>query len=139
MVKPYLRFKMSRRIPRRCLHRCHRNGRPQANCPEYGNGCAMCIRCPSFGGRVSIAALAGVKETAAKKTKDRVGAMSGSCKLNKESLSEEIQQQLNEKEQPLSVPEKWKEDHLSIKACQQYNLAPFKDNIVLLDTGHRSS
>jgi hypothetical protein len=111
---------------------------PQANCTRYGNGCAMCIlRCPSFGGRVSIAALAGVKETAAKKTKDRVGAMSGSCKLNKESLSEEIQQQLNEKGAAvIPVPEKWKEDHLSIKACQQYNLAPFKDNIVLLDTGH---
>lgn len=111
---------------------------PQANCTKYGNGCAMCIlRCPSFGGRVSITELAGVKEAMARKTDDKVGAMSGSCKLNKESLSQEIQQQLNEKGAVvIPVPEKWKEDHLSTKACQQYNLPPFKDNIVLLDTGH---
>lgn len=111
---------------------------PQANCTKYGNGCAMCIlRCPSFGGRISIAALAGVEETMAKKANGGVGAMSGSCKLNKESLSEEIQQQLNEKGAiVIPVPEKWKKDHLSIKACQQYNLPTFKDNIVLLDTGH---
>ena len=34
---------------------------PQGNCKKYGNGCAMCVlRCPSWGGRVSIAARAGV-------------------------------------------------------------------------------
>ena len=36
---------------------------PMNNCTKYGNGCAMCVlRCPSFGGRVSLTALAGVKE-----------------------------------------------------------------------------
>lgn len=36
---------------------------PVNNCVKYGNGCAMCImRCPSFGGRISLTALAGIKE-----------------------------------------------------------------------------
>jgi hypothetical protein len=57
-----------------------------ANCNKYGNGCAMCVlRCHSFGGRVSVAAKAGVKEMIGRKG-DQIGAMSGSCKLLKESL-----------------------------------------------------
>lgn len=111
---------------------------PQVNCTKYGNGCAMCIlRCPSFGGRISVASLAGVKESVARKSNGQIGAMSGSCKLLKESLSEEIQLQLNKKGVVvIPVPDEWKEDHLSIKACQQYNLPSYLDNIVLLDTGH---
>lgn len=111
---------------------------PQANCIRYGNGCAMCIlRCPSFGGRVSISGLAGINEINATRFNGQVGAMSGSCKLNKESLSEEIQQQLEEKGVVIiPLPEERKQDHLSIKVCQQYNIPAFKDNIVLLDTGH---
>ena len=35
---------------------------PPANCNKYGNGCVMCVlRCHTFGGRVSVAAKAGVK------------------------------------------------------------------------------
>lgn len=69
---------------------------PIENCTKYGNGCAMCIiRCPSFGGRKSIAALAGVKEYVGKRNNGQFGAMSGSCKLHKESLSKEIQETLN--------------------------------------------
>ena len=60
---------------------------PTANCARYGNGCSMCIlRCPSFGGRVSLAALAGVRELEARRPDGTHGAMSGSCKLMKESL-----------------------------------------------------
>jgi len=41
---------------------------PMANCKKYGNGCAMCIlRCPSFGGRVSLTNLAGVTELVGKR------------------------------------------------------------------------
>ena len=111
---------------------------PQANCTRYGNGCAMCIlRCPSFGGRVSLAALAGVSEITSLRVNGQVGAMSGSCKLNKESLSDEIQRQLNEKGVAvIPLSEEYIEDHLSIKVCQQYNIPEFRDNIVLLDTGH---
>ena len=36
---------------------------PMANCQRYGNGCAMCVlRCPSFGGRISLTGLCGVAE-----------------------------------------------------------------------------
>jgi len=63
--------------------------------------------------------------------------MSGSCKLFKESLSPEIVAELNEKGVALvPVPQSLIEDHLNIKACQQYALAEFRDNMVLLDTGH---
>ena len=41
---------------------------PPAQCNKYGNGCAMCIlRCPSFGGRVSITAKCGVTEMVGRK------------------------------------------------------------------------
>src|SRR5512135_2565492 len=60
---------------------------PPGQCSKYGNGCAMCIlRCPSFGGRVSLTAKCGVKEMIGKKG-TQIGAMSGSCKLFKESLA----------------------------------------------------
>ena len=41
---------------------------PQNNCTKFGNGCAMCVmRCPTFGGRVSVAAKAGIAEQRATK------------------------------------------------------------------------
>ncbi|MDF2840284.1 MAG: FAD-dependent oxidoreductase [Clostridia bacterium] len=111
---------------------------PMNNCIKYGNGCAMCIlRCPSFGGRVSITGLANIEESMGTKADGSIGAMSGSCKLYKESLSEEIQKELNEKGVAVvPLPTELIEDHLEVKACQQYALPEFKDNIVLLDTGH---
>lgn len=111
---------------------------PMNNCSKYGNGCAMCIlRCPSYGGRVSLTGLAGIEETIGKKSNGSIGAMSGSCKLYKESLSKEIQEELNSKGVAvIPVPADLKEDHLGIKACQQYALNEFKDNVILLDTGH---
>ncbi|MBB6214100.1 hypothetical protein HNQ80_000169 [Anaerosolibacter carboniphilus] len=111
---------------------------PMGNCSKYGNGCAMCIlRCPSFGGRVSIAKLAGVEEMVGKKADGTIGAMSGACKLYKESLSQEIQEELNREGVVIvPLPEELIENHLDAKACQQYALPEFKDNIILLDTGH---
>lgn len=111
---------------------------PMNNCAKYGNGCAMCIlRCPSFGGRVSLASLCGVREMVGKKADGSVGAMSGSCKLYKESLAPELVDELNEKGVVVvPLPEELIEDHLSMKACQQYALKEFAENIVLLDTGH---
>lgn len=111
---------------------------PMDNCSKYGNGCAMCIlRCPSYGGRVSLTGLAGVEEIQGKKQDGTIGAMSGSCKLYKESLSPEIVRELNEKGVAvIPIPENLEEDHLGIKACQQYALNEYKKNIVLLDTGH---
>ena len=111
---------------------------PMNNCSKYGNGCAMCVlRCPSWGGRVSLAGLAGVKEMQGKKADGSIGAMSGSCKLLKESLSQEIQDELNRTGVAVvPIPKELIEDHLSMKACQQYALPQFRDNLVLLDTGH---
>ena len=112
---------------------------PMKNCSQYGNGCAMCVyRCPSFGARVSIAGLAGVKEKMGERKDGTPGVMSGSCKLYKESLSEDIQVQLNEKGVAMiPIPSSiQKKVDLSQKACQQYALQEFADNIILLDNGH---
>jgi hypothetical protein len=111
---------------------------PPANCTKYGNGCVMCIlRCPSFGGRTSLTAKAGVQEMIGKKG-NQIGAMSGSCKLFKESLSREIVDSLEKKGVaviPVSPLEQSKRK-LSIKACQQYAIPEFEENLILLDTGH---
>ena len=113
---------------------------PQANCSKYGNGCAMCIvRCPTFGPRISIAAKAGVKEMVGKKKDGTFGAMSGSCKLHKESLNENIISELNSKGVVIVlIPEALRKssDSLAAKACQQYASKEFTDNVILLDTGH---
>ncbi|MDF1591958.1 MAG: FAD-dependent oxidoreductase, partial [Desulfobacterales bacterium] len=111
---------------------------PPANCSKYGNGCAMCIlRCHAFGGRVSLAAKAGVKEMIGRKG-DQIGAVSGSCKLLKESLSTEIRNELGRKGVAVIPipPSKIIRGKLNLKACQQYALPEFENNIVLLDTGH---
>ena len=111
---------------------------PMNNCAKYGNGCAMCVlRCPSFGGRVSVTGLAGVEEMQGKKADGSIGSMSGSCKLLKESLAPEIVEELDEKGVVVyPIPQELREDHLSLKCCQQYALPQFRDNIILLDTGH---
>lgn len=113
---------------------------PMGNCAKYGNGCAMCIlRCPTFGGRVSIAAKAGIEEFIGKKSDGTFGAMSGSCKLHKDSLSPEILEKLNNTGVVVvPIPEELRkgEGILAKKACQQYALAEFAENIILLDTGH---
>lgn len=112
---------------------------PMGNCLTYGNGCSMCIlRCPSFGPRLSICSKAGIKEIFGHKTDGSIGAMSGSCKINKDSLSKEVREQLERDGVVLlRVPEKIKKTGaLGKKACTQYALPAFADNLVLLDTGH---
>ena len=112
---------------------------PMGNCARYGKGCSMCIlRCPSFGPRVSISKRAGVDDIMGMRGDESYGAMSGSCKLNKETMSPELKKELEEKGVVvLKVP---KEDinmeKLKIKVCQQYALKEFAENVVLLDTGH---
>jgi hypothetical protein len=109
-----------------------------ANCTKYGNGCAMCVlRCHSFGGRVSVTARAGVKEMIGRKD-DQIGAMSGSCKLLKESLDPQIAAALDQKGVAIVPlpPSKVLKGKLDLKCCQQYAIPEFENNIVLLDTGH---
>ncbi|WP_300384499.1 FAD-dependent oxidoreductase [Clostridium sp.] len=112
---------------------------PMGNCLRYGNGCAMCIlRCPSFGPRLSISERCGVSDIQGEREEDILGAFSGSCKLEKESLSKEIVKELDEKGcVVLELPkEDINYDKLSTKVCQQYALKEFAENIILLDTGH---
>jgi hypothetical protein len=110
-----------------------------ANCTKYGNGCAMCIqRCHSFGTRVDLLSKAGIVHWDAKRADGSVGAMSGACKIAKESLSSDIVDELEEKGCALvPVPAKVREDInlLCKKACQQYAIKDYIDNLVLLDTG----
>ena len=112
---------------------------PMGNCLRYGNGCSMCIlRCPAFGPRISISECCGVSDIQGETNDDSLGAMSGSCKLAKESLSEEIRAELDSKGVVvLKVPaEDVNYGKLSTKVCQQYALKEFAENIILLDTGH---
>ncbi|MCI1965600.1 MAG: FAD-dependent oxidoreductase [Oscillospiraceae bacterium] len=111
---------------------------PQGNCAKYGNGCAMCVlRCPSFGGRVSLTALAGIPEIQGKNAVGETGAMSGSCKLQKESLAPSIVGCLERTGVAvIPLPKELIEDHLAEKACQQYALPEYRENLILLDTGH---
>jgi hypothetical protein len=103
----------------------------------------MCaLRCPTFGGRVSVAAKAGVTEQRATKMDGSVGVMSGSCKLHTESISRELQDRLRETGVAVvALPDELKAGGgksglLGQKACQQYALPEFAENVVLLDTGH---
>lgn len=112
---------------------------PMGNCLKYGNGCSMCIlRCPSFGPRISISYRAGVDDILGMRSDEVYGAFSGSCKLNKDSLSEEIKEKLNRNGAVvLPVPEKdINMDKLKLKVCQQYALPEYAKNVILLDTGH---
>jgi len=107
-------------------------------CIKYGYGCAMCIlRCHTFKQRVSLAEKAGVKEWIGKKADGTYGAISGACKLVKDSLSPSIQKELNTKGVVVvPLPEELiKQDKLKKKACVQYALKEFAENIVLLDSG----
>ncbi|EEG78276.1 FAD-dependent oxidoreductase [Dethiobacter alkaliphilus] len=108
------------------------------NCGRFGNGCAMCvIRCPSFGPRVSVAAKAGVLEIMGMRGEGRPGSMSGSCKLCKDSLDSALVKKLETNGVVvIPLPAVLRHAELENKACQQYNLPAFKENLVLLDTGH---
>ena len=109
------------------------------NCSKYGHGCVMCIlRCPSFGSRVSISQKAGVQDIHGERSDGGLGAYSGSCELPRESLSEELLKELDEKgSASVKVPpEDINLEKLQQKVCQQYALPEFAENLVLLDTGH---
>lgn len=112
---------------------------PMGNCLAYGNGCCMCIlRCPAFGPRVSLTQKAGRNDIMGMRKDGAFGAFSGSGKLEKQSLSEEIQDKLNDSGVAIvPVPMQLiNEKKLEFKVCQQYALEEFAENIVLLDTGY---
>jgi len=110
----------------------------QTYCTDNGNGCVMCIvRCPTFGPRVSITGLAGVEEMVGRKGDGTIGAMSGSCKLNKETMDPKLLEQLDETglvivPMPTHLID---EKKLGAKACQQYAQRAYAENVIVLDTG----
>ncbi|MBR5229491.1 MAG: FAD-dependent oxidoreductase [Firmicutes bacterium] len=112
---------------------------PMGNCARYGNGCSMCVlRCPAFGPRVSLSEKAGCHDLTGMRPSGEAGAFSGSCKVEKRTLSQELQERLDEKGfavVPLP-PELVNRGKLNQKVCQQYALPEFAENIVLIDTGH---
>lgn len=112
---------------------------PMGNCLRYGNGCSMCVlRCPAFGPRISISQRSGIEDLRGERADEVYGAFSGSCKLSKDSIDEEIIKELEEKGVVvLKIPnEDVNLEKLKIKVCQQYALKEFAENVVLLDTGH---
>jgi len=123
------------RVPAHCFIDATGTAGPQGNCARVSGGCAMCVlRCPAFGPRTSIAGKAGAREVSG----SLFEAMSGSCELQKKSLAPWLARNLEECGAlvipiPRYVP---RDDRSAPKACQQYSLPEFYDNIVLLDTGH---
>lgn len=82
------------------------------------------IEMPAFGPRVSISAKAGGSDIMGKRKDGSFGAFSGSGKLEKQSLSEELQHKLNETGVAVvPLPEKAiKREKLDMKVCKQYAL-----------------
>jgi hypothetical protein len=111
---------------------------PMGNCLKYGHGCSMCIqRCPTFGPRVSLSARYGIKDLVGQRANGTPGVFSGACKIDKRTLSEEVRNTLSEKGVViLKVPEEdVNYDKLNQKACRQYALKEYSENVILLDTG----
>lgn len=118
---------------------CTGSSGPMGNCVKYGKGCAMCIqRCAAFGPRVSITEKIGLHDIRGKRADGIFGAVSGSCKIEKNSLSEELSAKLDEKGVAV-IPlerEMIKPDKLKMKVCRQYALNEYAENIILIDTGY---
>ncbi len=112
---------------------------PPGLCNKLGNGCACCVqRCPTFGPRVSLASLLSLPEYMCNRRMGAYGAMSGSCKIHKETLAQDIRELLDSTgvvviplPKRLQNPKK-----LDTKVCQQYALPVYADSVILLDTGH---
>ncbi len=112
---------------------------PPGMCQRLGNGCASCIqRCPAFGPRVSVSKLMGLPEYMTNRRKDAPGAMSGSCKIYKETLSKAIRDELDSTGVAVvPIPDTMiNRSKLDSKVCQQYALREYAESIILLDTGH---
>lgn len=111
---------------------------PMGNCARYGNGCSMCVlRCPAFGPRVSLTEKAGMDDMVAMREDGMRGAFSGSCKIDKKTISKKLQKKL-EKDGFAIIPLPTKlidKGKLSKKVCQQYALDEFAENLILIDTG----
>lgn len=112
---------------------------PLNNCVKHGNGCAMCVmRCPSFGGRVSLVSKAGVREIIGQRPEGKYGAMSGACEIALDSLDDSVREPLERDGVYLVKLPEAATNHakLKLKACLQYAHGDFAENLIFLDTGH---
>ena len=87
---------------------------------------------------MSISAKCGVVDLTGRREDGTPGVFSGACKIEKSTLSPEVRDELDKTGVAmLKVP---KEDvnyeKLGQKACKQYALKEYSENIILLDTGH---
>lgn len=109
------------------------------NCFKYGNGCVMCtLRCPTFGMRVSISEKVGIADIIGKRKSGEPGAMSGSCEISRDSISNDLIEKLD-RDGVVVIPIPKEDIHLEKldnKVCQQYATLEFGENVILLDTGH---
>lgn len=113
---------------------------PMGLCTKHGNGCVMCIlRCPTFGGRVSLAAKAGIKEVMGRNRNGGFGAMTGAFDIHKDTIGPAIRKELDDKGVVVVPLPKEDEDlhanSLRMKTCQQYALREFAENLVILNNG----
>jgi threonine dehydrogenase-like Zn-dependent dehydrogenase len=115
---------------------------PMGLCSKHGNGCVMCImRCPTFGGRVSLVAKAGIQESVGRRADGTPGAFTGAFDIHKDSLDPALAKELTEKGViVVPLPPEEAEHHgsqqLKLKTCQQYALPAFADNLVIVDNGY---
>lgn len=109
-----------------------------AECRKYGHGCVMCIlRCPTFGGRVSISAKAGVKDMLGYRQDGRPGAMGAAFTLAKDSLALDLVGKL-EKVGYALVPlprELVKYEKLKMIAAEQNLKAELMENLFIYHNG----
>lgn len=111
---------------------------PQANCSRHGNGCVMCIfRCQTFGPRVSVTARAGVAEKAAVRQDGRLGGMTGSAAVAKETVAPDVVAALERTGSlAIPVPPEFRDpERLKVKVCQQYAQEAFEESLWLIDNG----
>lgn len=108
------------------------------NCIKHGNGCVMCcLRCHTFGPRVSVTAKAGIKERSAIRPDGRLGGMSGSAAVHKATVAPEVVAELERKgAMGIPLPPALRDpEHLELKVCQQYSADIFAEELWLVDNG----
>ncbi|MDP3947839.1 MAG: FAD-dependent oxidoreductase [bacterium] len=110
---------------------------PIEACREHGLGCAECFaRCPTFGSRISIAAKAGVKTFAKKRSNGKIGSLGAGITFAKESIDKKIIDEL-EKKGILLIP--IPEDLVDYKKFEQFAIhiphKVFVENLCLVDNG----
>ncbi len=86
---------------------------------------------------MSLTARYGIKDLTGLRADGTPGVFSGACKIEKNTLSKDVKEQLEEKGVViLKVPEEdVNYDKLGQKACRQYALKEYSENVILLDTG----